>query len=173
MCYCADCQAYLRHLGKADLLDAAGGTDIFQTTPDRLRIETGADRLACVRLTPTGVLRWYADCCGAPIGNTAPTAKIPFVGLIIVGAPPATRDAAFGPPTAHVNVAGATGPAPRERAGLGLLAGVLWRIAKARISGRWRRTPFFNVETDKPARPPRILTPDERAALDGRTAPGV
>jgi hypothetical protein len=28
-CYCKDCQAFARFLGQADMLDAAGGTDIF------------------------------------------------------------------------------------------------------------------------------------------------
>lgn len=29
-CYCKDCQAFARFLDRADVLDATGGTDIFQ-----------------------------------------------------------------------------------------------------------------------------------------------
>ena len=30
VCYCGDCQAFARFLRRTDVLDAAGGTDIFQ-----------------------------------------------------------------------------------------------------------------------------------------------
>jgi hypothetical protein len=30
ICYCWDCQAFARFLGRPDVLDQAGGTDIFQ-----------------------------------------------------------------------------------------------------------------------------------------------
>ena len=33
VCYCDDCQAFLHHLGRADLLDAHGGIDIVQVAP--------------------------------------------------------------------------------------------------------------------------------------------
>lgn len=33
VCYCKDCQTFARFLGQADILDAAGGTDIFQMPP--------------------------------------------------------------------------------------------------------------------------------------------
>jgi len=36
VCYCDDCQAFLHHLGRADLLDANGGTDIIQVAPASL-----------------------------------------------------------------------------------------------------------------------------------------
>ena len=33
VCYCDDCQAFAHQLGRADLLDAQGGTDIIQVAP--------------------------------------------------------------------------------------------------------------------------------------------
>jgi Family of unknown function (DUF6151) len=33
VCYCGDCQAFARFLDRADVLDAAGGTDIFHMPP--------------------------------------------------------------------------------------------------------------------------------------------
>jgi len=33
VCYCKDCQAFARFLERPDILDAAGGTDIFQMPP--------------------------------------------------------------------------------------------------------------------------------------------
>ena len=83
ICYCADCQSFAHFLGRAtEILDRSGGTDIFQTSPARIEITQGRERLASMRLTPKGLLRWYADCCKTPIGNTAITREIPFVGLI-------------------------------------------------------------------------------------------
>jgi len=35
VCYCKDCQAFARFLERADVLDPAGGTDIFQMPPAR------------------------------------------------------------------------------------------------------------------------------------------
>ena len=72
LCYCKDCQAFARFLERADVLDAAGGTDIFQMPPGRMKFTAGADALRCLRLSDkTRVFRWYADCCRTPIGNTA------------------------------------------------------------------------------------------------------
>src|SRR6202011_2265415 len=36
VCYCKDCQAFARFLKRADVLDPAGGTDIFQMPPGRV-----------------------------------------------------------------------------------------------------------------------------------------
>ncbi len=39
VCYCDDCQSFAYFLGRADqILDAHGGTDIFQTSPARLEM---------------------------------------------------------------------------------------------------------------------------------------
>src|SRR5262245_25612243 len=71
VCYCDDCQSFAHVLERSeDTLDAHGGTEIFQMSPAQLEFTAGADRLACLRLTPKGLLRWYASCCRTPIGNT-------------------------------------------------------------------------------------------------------
>ena len=36
VCYCKDCQAFAHFLERADVLDPAGGTDIFQMPPGRV-----------------------------------------------------------------------------------------------------------------------------------------
>src|SRR2546428_13664147 len=71
VCYCDDCQAFLHHLGRADLLDAHGGTDIVQVAPSSLAFRRAAEKIVGVRLSPTGLSRWYAPCCSAPPGTTA------------------------------------------------------------------------------------------------------
>src|SRR5262244_3439281 len=81
MCYCDDCQAFVHHLGRADLLDAHGGTDIVQVAPASLVSHHGTERIVGLRLAPKGLYRWYASCCKTPLGNTVGPA-IPFVGIV-------------------------------------------------------------------------------------------
>ena len=81
VCYCNDCQAFARFLDRADVLDAAGGTDIFQLPPGRVKLTAGADAVCCLRFSGK-VFRWYADCCRTPIANTAATPRFPVLGLI-------------------------------------------------------------------------------------------
>src|SRR6516165_4251820 len=81
-CYCKDCQAFTRFLERPDVLDSAGGTDIFQMPPGRMKITaSGDDVLRCLRLSNDGVLRWYTDCCRTPIANTAGPG-FPIVGVM-------------------------------------------------------------------------------------------
>jgi hypothetical protein len=81
ICYCNDCQAFARFLDRPDVLDGAGGTDIYQMPPGRIALTAGTDALRCLRYSEK-VLRWYTDCCRTPIGNTASGPRFPVVGLI-------------------------------------------------------------------------------------------
>ena len=81
VCYCDDCQAFAHRLGRADLLNAQGGSDIVQLAPATLTFLQGQHRIAGLRLTPKGLFRWYASCCNTPVGNTL-TPAIPFVGIV-------------------------------------------------------------------------------------------
>src|ERR1700742_3028554 len=80
VCYCDDCQAFLHHVGRADLLDAHGGTDIVQVAPASLTFRSGAEHIVGLRLTSKGLYRWYANCCKTPLGNSMKPA-VPFVGI--------------------------------------------------------------------------------------------
>src|SRR5690554_6746798 len=78
ICYCNDCQAFARFLGKSvEVLDAQGGTEIIQIQPGQLNFSRGTEQLACMRLTDKGLLRWYTRCCNTPLGNTSPNRKLP------------------------------------------------------------------------------------------------
>jgi hypothetical protein len=174
ICYCADCQSFAHFLERAsEILDPRGGTDIFQTSPARIAFTQGRERLACMRLTPKGLLRWYADCCKSPIGNTAITREIPFVGLFCLGFDSGsvglTRDAALGPVRAHVN----TTAAKPDAAGNGVRqSGVLPSIARfaglvlmARLRGDQKASPFFDPRSGEPSVAPRVLSADELAEV--------
>lgn len=174
ICYCGDCQSFAHFLGRGnEILDPRGGTEIFQTSPARIQILQGCERLACMRLTPKGLLRWYADCCQTPIGNTAITREIPFVGLIwmcfdtrSIGL---TRDEALGPVRAHVNTRGskldAAGRRVRTSGALPSLVRFARLILRARLRGDQKESPFFDKRTAEPSKSPRVLAEDELGDL--------
>jgi hypothetical protein len=83
VCYCDDCQTFARFLERAEgVLDAHGGTEIFQTSAAARDLD-GTDRLACMRLTPRGLLAGTPRAAARPIGNTLATRQVPFVGLVV------------------------------------------------------------------------------------------
>jgi hypothetical protein len=51
ICYCKDCQAFAHFVERADVLDSAGGTDIFQMPPNRVTFTAGTDALRCLRIS--------------------------------------------------------------------------------------------------------------------------
>jgi hypothetical protein len=168
VCYCADCRIFEHFLGRAaEVVDERGGVDIVQILPSALTLEQGADRLACVRMTPRGPLRWYAECCNTPIGSTALSHRTPVVGLVCTClAPTPILDESFGPVTMAVFTAGAKGePKPRQASIPLLVLRLAMRGAHAVLRGDHRRTPFFDVATDTPVSPPRVLSAEERARL--------
>ena len=173
VCYCDDCQSFAHFLEGADrILDAHGGTDIFQMSPARLEIADGLDHLACVRLRPGGLLRWYADCCRTPIGNTPASRKAAFVGLIHSCTDTAgpSRDEILGPVRARVNARFAKGDRARldahDRAPLSLIVRFIAMLLMARLRGDHSRSPFFDARTGAPTASPRVLTEDERRAVE-------
>ena len=164
VCYCADCQAYAHHLGRADLLDAHGGSDVVQVAPASLSFTRGADRIAALRLTPKGLYRWHASCCKTPLGNTVGPA-IPFVG-IVVQAFGASGDV-FGPPIGGIYGKFAVGEPPpgSTSPNLRLLGRALRKVGGWKVRGQTWPHPFFDRETRAPRYPVHVLSTDEREAL--------
>jgi len=169
ICYCKDCQAFARYLGReADLLDARGGCENIQALPKDVTFQEGEQYLACVRLSGTGLLRWYAACCNTPIGNTPATCKLPFVGLAraCLDNASSTVVEAFGPVRFCMFTSGARGrPKPRPFGGAGR---VLWFIRnrlRARFTGGFRNNPFFDTVSDRPIIEPKVLDTATRDRL--------
>jgi hypothetical protein len=170
VCYCGDCQAFARFLGRPDVLDAAGGTDIFQMPGGRVKLTAGMDAVRCLRFSPN-VFRWYAACCGTPIANTGGP-RFPVIALIhSFMSDPAdarSRDEMLGPPLCGIYEASATGPLPANPPAPPRIA--LFALRASRIFRWWwrglgRPTPFFDDRTKAPLSAPRVLTRSERAAL--------
>jgi Family of unknown function (DUF6151) len=164
ICYCKDCQAFAYFLRAPErILDAQGGTDIVQTSPQALTFTAGREHLACMGLTPHGLMRWYAACCSTAIGNTTANYRLSFVGLIhdCLANSTQTLDASFGPVLMRVNTQSAAGePKPSGPGVFGAALRLGGMMLKARITGAYRRTPFFS-ERGEPIARPKVLTADE------------
>jgi len=150
VCYCRDCQAYARWLGgTGDVLDAAGGTDVVATHARHVRFTAGRPQLACMSLSPKGLLRWYAACCKTPIGNTPRDRKLPYVGLVHTCLEQARPlEPTFPPVQMDVNRAGAAGRAPARGGPLAMLkfGAMVLRLGAARFTGSYRASPFFDAQ---------------------------
>lgn len=80
-CYCRSCQTSARVLHCEESLDGMGGTSIYQTIPSKVSFDGGLDHLACLRLSPKGLLRWYASCCDAPLFTMPNASWFAIAGL--------------------------------------------------------------------------------------------
>lgn len=163
VCHCDSCVRAQRYFG-VDATSAAG-VAVYQTTPDAFHIDAGAEHLALARLTPKGTYRWYAKCCNTQIGVTPTTPQVPFFSALqtIVEDP-----TALGKVRAHAFVANPAGGTTHKRL-TGAIIGLLARSLSARVSGRWRETPFFDLATGKPLAQPEIL-PKDAGRPDGPLA---
>jgi hypothetical protein len=150
------------------MLDAQGGTDIFQTSQASLTLTAGTERVACVRLTPNGLARWYASCCNTPIGNTLATPAVPFIGVTTLFAR-GRKDEALGPIRARVHADSAKdGRRAVPAGGLPMpyvMARALWLMLRWRLRGDHRRSPLFDAATGLPIAQPRVLTAAELEQL--------
>lgn len=171
VCYCDDCQAFARFLGRPDVTDAWGGTDIFQMPPSGVRLEQEDQALQCVRLSDKGMFRWYCGFCKTPVGNTVGP-RLPVVGLIhnIMdhASSNVSRDALLGRPIGFLQTRSATGggPPPGPRASLLRTAArssrllLTWWVTRAGFP-----SPFFDERTLAPRATPRVLNERERGSV--------
>jgi hypothetical protein len=168
VCYCDDCQAYLHYLGRVDLFDPQGGTDVVQVAPASLTFHRGAERIVGLRLTPRGLYRWYSSCCKTPLGNTLGPA-VPFVGIVVQAFAGAATgpDDIFGKPIGAILGKYATGTAPEGSTKLNvrLVARAVRLVLGWRLRGQTWPHPFFDRSTRAPSRPLTTLSRAERDAL--------
>ncbi len=159
-CYCKDCRA-AEIFAQPEAADKTGPVHLYQTTPKRIRFDQGLDRLAVFSLSPKGVLRWHASCCGAMLFNTLRSPKLAFAAFFTDRAADA---ALLGQVKTRANLQKSDGKSRHEG-----FRHALFNIAAtaipARISGSWKVTPFFDPETLEPVREVRILGKAERDAV--------
>ena len=173
VCHCTDCQDLTHHLGHAErLLDAHGGTALYQTRCAHMRLDAGRERLACLHLTDAPTLRWYAACCRTPLFNTYANGKLPFITILTAACDPGRRDQAFGPLRGHLFTQDAIGDASQlpKMSMITLMRRFFARAIKDIVSGdRWRSA-LFDAKTLEPIATPHRLTGEERQALNRNRA---
>ena len=170
VCYCDDCQAFAHRLGRADLLDAHGGSDIVQVAPSSLVFESGEDKIVGLRLSPKGLFRWYASCCNTPLGNTLSPA-VPFVGIVAQSLERA--DEVVGRPVGGILGKFAIGTTPKGSTGVNvpLLARAIGKVLAWKLGGKTWPHPYFDRATKKPRRPVSVVPREEREALRSLCGP--
>ena len=152
------------------MLDAVGGTDIVATHSRYVRLTAGAPQLACMSLSPKGLLRWYARCCDTPIANTPRDWKLPYVGLVhtcLERVQP--LEASFPPVQMDINTKSALGPTPHRggAAAMARFGAMVLRLSAARVTGSYRRTAFFGAKGEPLA---AVHVPTKAEVDDARTA---
>jgi hypothetical protein len=141
---------------------APGAVGLFQTTPDRVRFDAGLDYLTVFSFSETGILRWQAKCCGATLFNTLRRPRIAFATMLTDRL---QDDSPLGPVKSRAFVRKANGKRGHE--GLAAsLSSLIANAAGAAATGRWKQTPFFDLQTGHPVRTVHVVSADERAALN-------
>jgi len=154
VCYCKNCQAFARFLEQPNILDAAGGTDVFQMPPSQVTFTGGFE-----------TLRWYADCCRTPIANTAANPRFPVLALIhsIMDCPAdgRSRDALLGPPLCRIYEHSGIGPLPSNAPpppSFRVFARRATKVVGWWIRGLAQPNPFFDDRTKAPRSVPQLLS---------------
>lgn len=167
-CYCHDCRAFVHWLEQDALLDAWGGAHYVQLARARFRIDEGRSELACLRLSPRGLHRFYAACCKTPIANAMP--RVPFASLTVGTLELEGPESALLPEADVVHPGSALRGPPRGSSGRHTLRAL---ARPGRLMAGWlarglgQPTPLFD-RSERASVEPRILTPAEREALRSR-----
>ncbi len=168
ICHCTDCQGLTHYLDHADrVLDAHGGTSLYQSRCARMTIRSGREQLSCVHLTDKPTLRWYAACCRMPLFNSYRNGRIPYITTQLAACDPAMRDRLTGPPLGHLfteDGIGDTSALPNMSMGR-LMRRFFPRMIRDMLSGDRRRCELFDAKTLEPIATPHRLTTEERLSL--------
>jgi hypothetical protein len=169
MCYCDDCQKFLLHIGRADLLDAAGGTEIVPVYPADATIVSGAQHLACTRLSAKGMHRFSTTCCGSPVGNTRPgTAWLGVQSSMFLAKDPQLLDRVLGGVKARIMGKFAKGPVPPgtpDTMNLKAALPVVPFMLKGALGRKGKPSPFLQADGRTPIVAPKVLSEAAQAAL--------
>ncbi len=160
ICCCSDCQAFAVHLERdSDTLDKFGGTEIFQVSQSQVTIQKGHDKLRSLRLTDTGLLRWYTSCCNTPVANTI-NANLPFVGILHTFMSVPDRDNVLGPVRAVVQTQYAKGnpdyPKHAKKFPIGITLRIIRKMMVWKSKGMHKPSAFF-ADDGLPAAKPVVL----------------
>lgn len=168
-CYCDDCQTYLHHIGRTDLLDSAGGTEIVPVYPCEVKILQGAEFLKCLRLYPNGMDRWLTTCCNTPVGNGRP--GFPWVGVlhrVYNVKDPTFLERTLGPIKSRILGRFAKGTPPSgtsSRLAFKDVRIVTPFLLKGFFLRKAKNSPFYEKDGKTPAKAPDIVPKERRISL--------
>ena len=171
VCYCDDCQRYLRYLKRTDLLDANGGTEVIPAYPADVTILQGQAQLRCTRLPTDGLFRFSTRCCNTPVVNTAPGR--PWAGFLrgmyTNGDKAHAVDQVLGPVRSRIMGRFAQGTPPAgtpAKFDLKAILTVAPFMLKGKLTGKAAPSPFFAKGGATAIAVPHVLTDAERTELD-------
>lgn len=171
VCYCEDCQMYLRHLRRTDLLDANGGTEVIPAYPADVEILQGLAHLRCTRLTASGTYRFSTSCCNTPVVNTRPGEPwAGFLRCVYTAGETRALDPALGQVRSRIMGRDAQGTPPAgtpDKFNLKAVLTVLPFMLKGKILGKSKASPFFAEDGVTPIVMPQVLTQAQRQATSG------
>lgn len=167
ICYCDDCQSYLHQLGRADLLDKHGGTEIIPAYPADVEIISGKEFLICTRLSPKGLFRFSTSCCNSPVANIQP--NFPWIGFhrCVYSSGSIDVEQVLGPIRSGIMGRYAKGTPPvstPKTMNLSSFISVAPFMLKGLLFGKSRPTPFFAEDGVTPVASVKTLTKEERQA---------
>lgn len=159
VCYCNDCRAFMHALGRSDLLDPFGGSELLATTPSHLRLSSGLEALRCLRLSAQGMLRWYWGCCNTPLANTRAAPGLPFVSIHRAFIHVETNEMLGAATRVQARFATASPPTGAELSqSPTTMARILSLLLVGRLRGEQKPNPLF--VNGRPMVPPQILQAD-------------
>lgn len=166
-CYCDDCQSFLHHLGRADLLDENGGSEVIPAYPAEFKVIAGKEFMRCTRLHATGMFRFSTACCNTPIANTDP--KRPWAGIhrrMFTAKDPHQLDKTLGAIKSSVMGKYAKGqppPGTPQKFDFKGIRAVMPFLLKGSLLGKAKGSPFF--ENGESIATPKVLSTEELRAL--------
>lgn len=161
VCCCGSCQEFARFLEQEEqTLDKFGGTELVQLSQAQVVIENGKENLKSLRVTPKGIIRWYAGCCNTPIANTV-NASMPFAGVLhnFINTT-SDKDSLFGPITHYVQCQDCTSepdyPNPAAKFPLDVTLKIIGRMIIWKVRGLHKPSVFFN-DDGNPVSSPKLI----------------
>lgn len=160
VCHCDDCRAFQIALGRDDP-GAQTGVDLLQIAPANMHFVHGTEHLAAMRLSPRGLVRWYASCCDTPLAATMPGRAIPFAGLLIETLHSTDHVRRV---STHGFLKNADGTTRHKNIGR-LVRGLVSRTFAAYTSGTAKMTPFRDPDSGALIVEPEVIGKARKAAI--------
>lgn len=158
VCHCESCRAGALHCG--DTLAKDQPVDLYLTQPENVTISNGLDMLEPFAFSPNGIIRWKAACCGVQMFSSQPSPKTAFMS---VRADRFEDPQGLGPVVCRSFIPKGNGKTKHE--GIGALMKLIAGSVGARLTGKWRKTPLYNIDTLKPIKPVELISKEDKHAL--------